>query len=499
MKRFLPPFLSALLLLGMAAPAAQAQSTHQEEAARYQHLEDFKTDAEYGKALGHDMEKMRKASATQKSQRTTTAQPLSKRVLGWYPYWNAEEYTTYDFSNFHTIAYFSYEVNPSTGGAITTRTWNTTGLIAAAHAAGVKVVLTVTNFGNANNATLLNSPAAKKNLINNLITVVKARNGDGVNIDFETVGVAQRDSLTKFMNELSDRFHAEIPGSLVSIALPAIQWTEVFMVRQMTQVDDFYIMGYDYHYSGSLKSGPVAPLKASNSAYWGSTLNSTYSVNWYLGRGVPANKLHLAVPYYGRQWATKSGTVPDSTRNKVAASISKAYATAKVEAERYGRQWSTQGDVPYYTYQSSSGQWYQVFYDDPESLGLKYDLVNQKGLAGIGIWALGHDKMAENPELNAVLREKFPPAPLSAADELDAEGSMTYPNPVKRGQDVALSRKLSGVPVALALRDAMGRNYPQPVLSAQGTFSTQGLASGVYFLTATTAKGSTTHRVVVVD
>lgn len=490
-KLFLFIFTSSLFLGG----TTMAQSIHQEEAAKYQHL-DFATDAEYDRALGRDLEAIKKAKAAPNQRRAL--QPLSKKVMGWYPYWNGEAYTTYDFSNFHTIAYFSYEVNANDGGYSTVRFWETTGLIEAAHAAGVKVVLTVTNFGKTNNEKLLNNPAAKENLIKNLIRLVKLRNADGVNIDLEIVGVAQRDSLTKFMNQLGDRFHAEIPGSRVSIALPAIQWTEVFMVKQMTSVDDFFIMGYDYHYAGSEKAGPVAPLKASSYYYWGSTLNSTYSVNWYLNKGVPADKLFLAVPYYGRQWATASGTVPSATQNSKVSSVSKAYDIAKIEAERYGRQWSSEGGVPYYTYQNSSGQWFQVFYDDAESLGLKYDLVNQKNLAGIGIWALSHNNMESNPELNDMLREKFPSAPLSARDELEKSKYMAYPNPVKRGEQLFFNKNLSGVPLGLTLQDALGRKST-PVLSTAGSINTQTLTAGIYFLTVTTPTGSTTQRVVVID
>ena len=40
-----------------------------------------------------------------------------------------------------------------------------------------------------------------------------------------------------------------------------------------------------------------------------------------------------------------------------------------------------------------------------ESLGLKYDLVNARGLRGAGIWALGYD--GTRPELYALLKRKF--------------------------------------------------------------------------------------------
>jgi hypothetical protein len=49
--------------------------------------------------------------------------------------------------------------------------------------------------------------------------------------------------------------------------------------------------------------------------------------------------------------------------------------------------------------------WRQIYYDDAQSLRLKYDLVNSLGLRGAGIWALGYDD--SRTELNDVLAEKF--------------------------------------------------------------------------------------------
>ena len=49
--------------------------------------------------------------------------------------------------------------------------------------------------------------------------------------------------------------------------------------------------------------------------------------------------------------------------------------------------------------------WRQLYYDDAQALGLKYDLVNRYNLRGAGIWALGYD--GTRTELYAVLKAKF--------------------------------------------------------------------------------------------
>jgi len=50
-------------------------------------------------------------------------------------------------------------------------------------------------------------------------------------------------------------------------------------------------------------------------------------------------------------------------------------------------------------------RWNHCFIDDPFSLGKKYDIVNRRDLAGIGIWALGYDNGYQ--ELWDLIAQKF--------------------------------------------------------------------------------------------
>jgi len=76
--------------------------------------------------------------------------------------------------------------------------------------------------------------------------------------------------------------------------------------------------------------------------------------------------------------------------------------------------------------------WYQVWYDDDSSLGLKYDLAESKNYKGIGMWALGYDRA--KPQLWNEIEKRY--KPLSAAQNnktiSDERGFMlhqNYPNP----------------------------------------------------------------------
>jgi len=49
--------------------------------------------------------------------------------------------------------------------------------------------------------------------------------------------------------------------------------------------------------------------------------------------------------------------------------------------------------------------WRELYYDDAQSLGVKYDMINYWNLRGMGIWALGYD--AGHPEMANLIAAKF--------------------------------------------------------------------------------------------
>ncbi len=381
--------VSALVAAGQEAPSIH--QIQREEFGRLSFTRESDFDALWGRA------------ADGPPPAFTSTGPLQKRVVGWHPYWMGTTYTRYNYSALSTIAFFSYEVNPASGSYLTLRGWDTTPLVAWAQSNNVKAVLTATCFGLADNRTLLTNAASCQNLINTLVSVVSNRGGHGVNIDFEGISDSSlKAPLTSFLSNLAVRFHRDLPGSEVSIALPAVDWSGVFDVGAYNQFLDYcVIMGYDYHWKGGPRAGPVAPLSAS--ATWGAYCVEK-SVDDYLAKGISASKLLLGNPYYGYDWPTTNYAIPSGTRGAGSAVL---YPNALANAATYGRQWNEAGGVPYYFYTNSGAR--QCWYEDAASLGMKYDLVNAKGIGGVGIWALGYDDYQTN--LWNLLVDKFSGAP----------------------------------------------------------------------------------------
>ncbi len=343
-----------------------------------------------------------------------------KRVLGWHPSWaTTNDIQNYQYSNLTTIAYFSYAVNSTNGNADSMGGWTNTPLMDWAYTnnPNLKVVLTATLFGDTATHRLLTNSAACSNLITKLLIAMTNRTGRpgmGVNIDFEGVGswTGATAAMTTFMSNLTTRFHAANPAYEVSIALPSVDWYANFAVSNYAafKMDYAIIMGYDYYYSGSSTPGPVAPLYSS--AQWigaSSWCSVNYSMNYYLGKGIPATNLMLGVPYYGRRWGASSASLGAASLGS-SYSAALTYGACESAAATYGKKWDNNGSVPYFVY-TNSGTIYQCFYDDTASLGMKYDLSNTKNMGGIGIWNLTQG--TGKPELWSLIDEKF------GADALD--------------------------------------------------------------------------------
>ena len=368
-------------------------SIHQEQSNFYKQY-NFTNEAQYDALTPGVPQK--KASNPGKMQ----ACSLQYAVYGWHPYWVGTAYTNYDFSLLSTFSYFSYELVPSTGGYSSIHSWKTTNSVDLALAAGCKVELCVTNFGSSNNTTFLTSGTAQQTFIDTIISLINYRGAHGVNIDFEGVPGSQKNNLTAFMQNLSVQLKAAISGGTVTMAVYSVDWNDVFDIPALDPfVDQFVIMGYGYYYGGSSVAGPTAEFY--KGTIW-SNYNLVRSVNYYLNEGITPSKLILGLPYYGYEWETASNSVPSTTTSTIG---SRTFSYVKNNyLGVHDRFWDGEGFNNYYIYQSG-GNWRQAWVDDERSLSHRYDMVIQKDIGGIGIWALGYDNGYS--ELWNLIYEKF--------------------------------------------------------------------------------------------
>ena len=254
---------------------------------------------------------------------------MRKEVLGFLPYWllDASSLQWMQYQLVTTIAYFGVAARSdgtlatSSGGTATSgwSGWNSsamTGVINAAHARGVRVVLTVTMMAWDGGAGAGDAarPAQRRAppLADAIVAAVRDRAADGVNLDFEPVATPQRDQYTSFVRQLKAALVAAGVGSYLTVDTTggAATWASGYDLGGLTAsgaADALFVMGYDYSWSGSARAGAVAPM---DSPY---ILDVNESVDDYLALA-PAAKIIWGVPYYGRTWQTTTGDPNSPTR-----------------------------------------------------------------------------------------------------------------------------------------------------------------------------------------
>jgi len=313
---------------------------------------------------------------------------LNKKVYGWHPYWVGSAYTAYQWNLLSDLCYFSYDVSATTGNNINTSfAWSTASVVTIAKANGVKIHICATLFSG--HSTFWASTTAQTTFINNIISLLNARGGNGVNIDFEGMGNSDSAPFITFMTNLNNALNAANPSYELSVCLYAVDWGNAFNMPALnTIVDDYTIMGYAYYYSGSSQAGPNGPLYNYQTSY-NYTLSKT--ITTLIKAGATPSKLLLGLPYYGMEWEVVANTTPANTTGGYYSSRTLSYINNNPSPySSSNKYWEGNSYTPYYAF-TNAGNWRQCFTDDVYSLGRKYDLVNQRGLGGMAIWALGYD------------------------------------------------------------------------------------------------------------
>ncbi|MCC6551079.1 MAG: T9SS type A sorting domain-containing protein [Ignavibacteriaceae bacterium] len=358
-----------IILLITACISPQKFSVHKEHYLQYG--SPLKLPSEFD-ARGNDIIPLQ----YDKSRQTNTV------IFGYLPDWEygpSRQYLRYDILTH--IGAFDFTVS-ATGAVGNPSGWPWTDVINTAHQNGVKVILTAVNFDGDQIHTIMTDPTVKQTFFNNIKSRIQQYQLDGVNIDFESLNSADRGTvLNTFMAELSVYLKSFFPNTEVSFAGPAL--TSGYNLSGLASSCDYiFIMGYAFWGSWSSTSGACSPLT-------GGSINITNTVvtqySW-MTNNTP-QKLILGIPYYGLKWKTQTDAPHSPVIDYISSSRFKTDVTA---AQTYGRLWASDQQVPWYRYQINN-EWYQVWYDDDSSLGLKYALAQSKNYLGVGMWALGYD------------------------------------------------------------------------------------------------------------
>lgn len=263
------------------------------------------------------------------------------------------------------------------------------------------------------------SAATRETFADSAVNFLRKYNFDGVDLDWEyPVGgglagnnskAADKQNYTLLLQKIREKLNAagKADGKtyLLTIASGAgptfAQNTELGNIAAV--VDWINIMTYDFNGGWQTLSAHNAPLYYDPAAGTAgvpdaATFNVAAGVQGHLDAGVPASKIVMGTPFYGRGWANcgaggngqyqSCSGVSNGTWDAGVFDYTDLEANY-INKNGYTRYWNNTAKVPY-LYNSSNRTY--ISYDDVESFENKTAFIKSKGLGGAMFWEFSGDR-----------------------------------------------------------------------------------------------------------
>ncbi len=322
---------------------------------------------------------------------------LSGDVYGYLPYWEidagVEGYLDWNaltaISLFAVTQHADGSLSTTASGypAITSERGRR--IVQTARAHGVHVEIVFASFGTAENAAFFGNAAAQERTIADLRAFVRDVGAGGVNVDVEGLAGTWFGAYAAFVRDLRASLRRDDPDATVTVATNGSRsGARMAKAALDAGADRALLMGYAYRSAGS-PPGAVAPLD-----YRGSPvrLDLVASLDLYASLGVPAGRVILGLPLFGRTWPT-AGPELGAAKTGSSTAFFPADNAALLEDHAAAIRIEPAESVAWFAWQDpATGGWRQTFYDSPASLQPKFRLATERRLAGVGLWALGYDR-----------------------------------------------------------------------------------------------------------
>ena len=228
------------------------------------------------------------------------------------------------------------------------------------------------------------------------LEAVQSQFADGLNIDIEGPtqnGTNQSALLEQLVEDTSHAFKTANKDYQVTFD---VAWSpncideRCYNYTAIAAATDFVvIMAYDER----------SQIFSACTASANSALQTTVAgVESYISLGISPDKLVLGLPWYGYDYPCLSLTddsicaipkVPFRGAScSDAAGTQRPYSAIRdlIRSTVAVVQWSASLESPFFNYKASSGEHHQVWFDNTESLSVKYTYAAQRRLKGLAIW-----------------------------------------------------------------------------------------------------------------
>jgi hypothetical protein len=312
-------------------------------------------------------------------------------------------------------------------------------------------------------AGLLADPKSRTAIATLISNFVKVNNYDGIDLDFEGFAFVDGNATwaktaplwVSFIKELSALLRAD--KKILSIATPYAfnpserqkGYTVYAWAKVAEYIDRLRIMTYDYSVA---KPGPIGPIN-----WVEKTIKYAISI-------MPASKVYVGLPGYGRNWVTKVDGVCPAVYSKVIKAGAKAATFVMRDAASLAASYgvtpifdTTTAEMTFtYTKEyegvNAAGEstictaTRTVWYQNAQSYSLRTELVGKYQLGGVVAWTLGMEEPLAMEFIRQVASSIAPSTVLSVISSDATE--VNYGKPVTITGQFSLEDK---TPVAGAL------------------------------------------------
>ncbi|KAI7859299.1 chitinase [Circinella umbellata] len=255
----------------------------------------------------------------------------------------------------------------------------------------LKVSLSVGGWSwSANFSTVASTPQKRVRFTETALSLINNLGLDGIDIDWE-MPKDDAEALS-YVSLVKDLRMTLGPDYLISVAVPCgpDDYKKLHLAEMATQIDLFYLMAYDY-------AGAWDPVTGHQAALYGGPLNNNNAVDYYIKSGVPAEKIVLGIPAYGRAFS-KTDKEPGSPFDGVPSGTWEAGSYDYRVLPRPGAVEHFDSEkVASYSYDPKNREF--VTYDTPEAVMAKCEYALEKGLAGVMFWELSADAKTQDRSL----------------------------------------------------------------------------------------------------
>ena len=289
-----------------------------------------------------------------------------------------------------------------------------------AHQAGVKVILSVGGWGwDKQFAAMVSKPEAENRYVKSVMGMVDEYDYDGIDLDWEYPDTEQEvvgfERLARrFRRQLDQLGRKKERSMLQTMAVSANPRTLKWLSNEilLETMDWINVMTYDFAGNWTPYAGHHSPLFASSKQPVGSPVSTELSMKHLVEeRGLPANRLAVGIPLYGRGFAVsrpyamkKEASKKDASKEVRVPKGNYSNLHKLQNEDHWTRQWDDETKNPWLI---SPDESMVMGYDDAQSVSIKTQWAMEQGFRGVFFWQIGGDLLPDggNPLQEACRRK----------------------------------------------------------------------------------------------